>query len=302
MAGKGEPSFSISSLGFGFSCSSSPPLPPLPPCIEVLSSEVASSLSSNLETVSFNSGFSLRKGRISTGDVFPVPNSDLIPGKYEGGLKLWEGAIDLINCLCTEVQAGRLSLAGKRVLELGCGHGLPGIYACLEGAAAVDFQDFNVEVLRCLTIPNVEHNLAESQGSLECKHPQLRFVAGDWSEVDQLLLREPEKPTNDNCSSLPSLSSSMPTPGYDVILTAETVYSLSSLTNLYGVMKKCLCRETGVAYVAGKKHYFGVGGGTRQFLRVVDDDGEMEGSVIAEIADGSSNVREVWKFSFKSLH
>jgi hypothetical protein len=31
----------------------------------------------------------------------------------------------------------------------------------------------------------------------------------------------------------------------------------------------------GVVYMAGKKHYFGVGGGTRQFLRLVEEDGKL---------------------------
>lgn len=38
---------------------------------------------------------------------------------------------------------------------------------------------------------------------------------------------------------------------------------------------QCLCHPCGVVYLAGKKHYFGVGGGTRQFLQVVNDDGEL---------------------------
>lgn len=30
-----------------------------------------------------------------------------------------------------------------------------------------------------------------------------------------------------------------------------------------------------MVYVAGKKHYFGVGGGTRQFKHLVEDDGTL---------------------------
>lgn len=36
-----------------------------------------------------------------------------------GGLKLWEGALDLVKALCAEVENGHLSFAGKRVLEVG---------------------------------------------------------------------------------------------------------------------------------------------------------------------------------------
>ena len=36
-----------------------------------------------------------------------------------GGLKLWEGALDLVKALCEELENGHLSFAGKRVLEVG---------------------------------------------------------------------------------------------------------------------------------------------------------------------------------------
>ena len=49
-------------------------------------------------------------------------NIDLVSGSYEGGLKLWECSIDLLSYLKT------LELGPLRVLELGCEHGLPGIY------------------------------------------------------------------------------------------------------------------------------------------------------------------------------
>jgi len=38
---------------------------------------------------------------------------------------------------------------------------------------------------------------------------------------------------------------------------------------------QCLRRPDGVAYMAAKKYYFGVGGGTRRFLSLVEEDGEL---------------------------
>lgn len=38
---------------------------------------------------------------------------------------------------------------------------------------------------------------------------------------------------------------------------------------------QCIRPPYGVVYVAGKKHYFGVGGGTRQFKHLVEDDGTL---------------------------
>ncbi|XP_010258579.1 PREDICTED: histidine protein methyltransferase 1 homolog isoform X2 [Nelumbo nucifera] len=290
--------------GFGFLFGSNEkPLPPPPPSVEVLTSEMSPTVKYTVESVNLGDGLTLLKGRVSTHEVFALSNSDLVPGKYEGGLKLWEGSLDLVKALHSEIQGGQLSLKGKHVLELGCGHGLPGIFSCLEGASVVHFQDFNAEVLRCLTIPNVNANTLRGPQQLylatnetEKTQAEVRFFAGDWSEIHKLLFHVCDK---DYQKGSDSSSGQDPPAGYDVILMAETVYSISSLQNLYGLIKKCLSWPHGVVYMAGKKHYFGVGGGTRQFLSVVEKDGLMEASLIAEVADGLSNLREVWKISFK---
>ncbi|XP_047317272.1 histidine protein methyltransferase 1 homolog [Impatiens glandulifera] len=272
-------------LGFSFlDTSPKSSITPPPPCVEVNHSEVSSSVKYTVEEVDFD-GLTLLKGRVSTQEVLQLTNSDLIPGKYEGGLKLWEGSLDLVRTLKKEVQDGKLSVKGKRVLELGCGHGLPGIFTCLEGASVVHFQDFNAEVLRCLTIPNVKANLDHHNRKKEVE-AEIRYFAGDWGEVDQILLPYVNNNEDENG-------------GYDVILMAETVYSISTIPILYQLVKKCVSSPHGVVYVAAKKYYFGVGGGSRRFLSVVEKDGVMEASLISEVTDGSSNVREVWKLCLK---
>ncbi|XP_059446113.1 uncharacterized protein LOC132177700 [Corylus avellana] len=282
--------------GLGFLDSPETPLPPPPPCVEVLSSEISSSVKYTVEPVNLG-GLTLLKGRVNTQEVFGLSNSDLVPGKYEGGLKIWEGSLDLVKALCSEVKSGSLSFSEKRVVELGCGHGLPGIFACLEGAAAVHFQDFNAEVIRCLTIPNVKANLSEKNGPLAThakNSGEVRFFAGDWSEIHKLLPH-----VQDNEKDLHYSSEQSQVAGYDIVLMAETVYSISTLQSLYELIKKCTICRHGVVYMAAKKHYFGVGGGTRRFLSLVEKDGVMAANLVAEVADGSSNVREVWKLSFR---
>lgn len=112
--------FSPSSAASGFFDSSTePPPPPPPPPVEVLSSEVSLNVKCSVESVNLEDGLTLLKGRVSTKEVFGLPNSDLVPGVYEGGLKLWEGSLDLINALQAEVRNGHLSFSGKRVLEVG---------------------------------------------------------------------------------------------------------------------------------------------------------------------------------------
>lgn len=82
------------------------------------------------------------------------------------GFKLWEGAQDLVSLLVSSVDGpwqcplgasspcdaasdidGLLprSLVNKQVLELGCGHGLPGIM-CLLAGAKVTFHVRNISL------------------------------------------------------------------------------------------------------------------------------------------------------------
>ncbi|KAH6558972.1 hypothetical protein KP509_1Z035100 [Ceratopteris richardii] len=307
---------------------------PRPPAVEVFTADVVTSKPFITESVNLQSGLILLKGRVNSAEVFGVSNSDLVPGKYEGGLKLWECAIDLINTLQGEVKDGRLSFRGKRVLELGCGHGLPGIYACIKGASVVHFQDFNIEVLRSLTIPNVNANLemarsrhgyGSDSGQPPPKSKQLspdvRFFAGDWEDMSgflSIVWHEPVEQIDedagivhaggdplqdsliqDTCDKNGSIKSSTRVirkhtrklsgsracekgtddtnifeGGYDIILMSETVYSISSFPKLLALIKKCLRPPYGVIYLAAKKHYFGVGGGTRPFKNMVEEDGK----------------------------
>ncbi|KAG0342490.1 hypothetical protein BG000_004207 [Podila horticola] len=78
--------------------------------------------------------------------------SDLVKGVYEGGLKTWECALDLVAYLAENKE----SYDGKRVLELGCGSALPGIYLLTQSSSVrVDLQDYNDQVLKLVTLPNV---------------------------------------------------------------------------------------------------------------------------------------------------
>ena len=53
---------------------------------------------------------------------------DLIPGEYEGGIKLWEGSVDLTKFLPMYLMKNNsLNFKDLKVLELGCGHGFPGL-------------------------------------------------------------------------------------------------------------------------------------------------------------------------------
>ncbi|CAH9080691.1 unnamed protein product [Cuscuta europaea] len=282
--------------GLGFLDALEKPVFPPPPCQEVPPSQASQNANFTMEPVVVD-GVTMLKGRVSTKEVFGLSNSDLVPGKYEGGLKLWEGSLDLVKILNSEVKEEKLSFIGKRVLELGCGHGLPGIFAISQAAAAVHFQDFNAEVLRCLTIPNVNANTQQMAISSVkwSSEAELRYFAGDWGDIHCILPL-----TDDNDNDISEGQTVNGTACYDIILMAETVYSMSALPSLYKLIEKCTSSPHGVVYVAAKKHYFGVGGGSRRFVSMVEKHGVFKAVLVGEIADGSSNVREVWKLHLKS--
>ena len=192
-------------------------------------------------------------------------NSDLIPGVYEGGLKIWEGSCDLLEYLCT----GKIELNGTRVLELGCGAGLPGIVALLHGASCVTFQDYNPGVINLFTIPNILANVTAQPT------PSMKFFAGDWSDLMALI----------NPSDEPSMK-------YDIVLTSETVYCVDSQPKLLQLIKKHVKPCTGRALVAGKSHYFGVGGSMEMFKTLVSNDGFFKCSSCMTVTQ-CSVLREV---------
>jgi hypothetical protein len=53
-----------------------------------------------------------------------------------------------------------------------------------------------------------------------------------------------------------------------------------------------------VAYVAAKSYYFGVGGGTAEFVRLVNGEGVMQARVVAVVDDGVSNKRDIIQLTY----
>lgn len=177
-----------------------------------------------------------------------LSDNDLIPDKYEGGLKIWECAVDLAKFISTK------SFTSKTIAELGCGGGLPGLCALNNGAKYVLFQDFNAEVLTNLTIPNVLLNCEENK-------EQCAFFSGDWKNLPSALQK-----------------SETVAQKYDVILTAETIYNTKNYSKLLDILD-FLLEDNGDIFVAAKTYYFGVGGGTRQFESQILEDNRFTSSI-----------------------
>lgn len=159
---------------------------------------------------------------------------DVLSGVYEGGLKVWECSLDLVRYLASRPSVMGESLSAINikssgaatskdscvpaarstqlpiinVLELGCGHGLPGIFALKKfPTCKVCFQDLNEEVLRCTTANNVVSN-----AGVEATETRASFVRGDWTSV----------------SFVPTLLTIAKCRSFDIILAAETLYTKAS--------------------------------------------------------------------------
>lgn len=192
-------------------------------------------------------------------------HSDLVTGKYEGGLKIWECTYDLIEYF--EDNPETIVFKNKKVLDLGCGAGILGIYSLLKGGIAT-FQDYNKEIVEYSTIPNVYLNFEDEELSAEIK--KCKFYSGDWASFDKLL-DESEK--------------------FDIILTSETLYNPSNYNKLISLFKHRLSNN-GDIFIASKTYYFGVGGGTRQFESAIKDS-SLDNEVIWKTTNGIQ--REILK-------
>ncbi|KAH3762200.1 histidine protein methyltransferase 1 [Pelomyxa schiedti] len=168
-----------------------------------------------------------------------ISSSDVVPGIYEGGFKVWEGTHTLLAYLSGCLTSDPNFFHSKTVLDIGCGHGLLGTFALMHGAT-VHFQDYNADVLTNLTIRNIMLNCAPTV-------KRVRFFSGDWASVQALLQQLGLK--------------------YDLIVTSETVYNVSNMAALASLIKSALSTQPGsFACITGKEYYFGCGGGMSQFL------------------------------------
>lgn len=224
-----------------------------------------------------------------------IQQTDLVPGVYEGGLKLWECSIDLCRFLSKEK-----SLTPRHVLELGCGHGLP---ACLLLRKALIenqetsflFCDYNDFVLQDVTLPNILANAQEiSGGAPEFIAERVALGAGDWWAMSKALLQL----DNGHGHTL------LPCNGrFDVILASETIYSVQASRDVVKILLRHLVPQSGVALVAAKRFYFGVGGGCDAFRAAAEEERieinnrafKLSCETVELYDEGNGNIRELLK-------
>lgn len=183
---------------------------------------------------------------------------------YEGGATVWECTNDLLRLL----QRAPATVAGRSVLDLGCGVGLLGSYALRLGAAAATFQDLNAGVLRELTALTVRANVRSGA--------RVALVAGPWDAL------------------LGAYVSGRLTP-VDMVLSSETLYRPEHYATLIALVRAALAPARGAAALfATKRFYYGatLGGGTHQFVSECHAAG-LPARVVTSHDDGASMVRDI---------
>lgn len=223
-------------------------------------------------------------------------HSDLEQNVYEGGLKVWEGAVDLAQSISPPEFLAELP-THVSALELGCGGALP-LCTLLSHAISHNltgkfvFADYNRAVLDLLTFPNVvltwlhatNHELVQNtRGELELgqdlvnamltdltsRQIEVQFVYGGWGREFAQLVGQ-----------------------FDVVLASETIYSLDSLMPFTDVVEHAISGG-GKAFIAAKRVYFGVGGGVIEFEQALDAR-SIQHAVVAELGSVQRVVLSVY--------
>jgi hypothetical protein len=263
--------------------------------------------------------------------------TDIIPGKYEGGLKVWECSIDLCNFLsecihhihrCNDGKNDKNGVIikaiynvlyqGGSIVELGCGHALPGCLMLKEIVNVMQrgnqsnrtnvnnknkdepslpfalFTDYNSFVLRDVTLPNIilnciNENIINEDDEVQIKLLEsiTQLIAGDWMELSTHLQQQKYDFTTSTTSSMQRNKSR-----FDLILASETTYTLSASKDTAYWLYHHLKYDTGIGLVSMKRYYFGVGGSTDVFKEAASSYGLMV-KLIREYNDGSSNIRDL---------
>lgn len=216
---------------------------------------------------------------------------DLKRNVYEGGFKSWECSYDVVDYLVENKDSLKKL---HTILELGCGTSLPSCQALLQRITSSEdptvgfkiiLSDFNYEVLRLVTIPNLIIHWASTldpallqelcntsvEGSddgpilrndeiilsqklidrfisdLGNKKIELVFISGSWGQ-EFLQIIEGEN--------------------IDLVISSETIYSLETLPIVAETVVELVgggCR----ALIAAKNLYFGVGGSVAEFVSYI---------------------------------
>lgn len=247
--------------------------------------------------------------------ISATAGNDRQSGVYEGGLKTWEGALDLAALVMT---IDFEQIDNWHIVELGAGSAIPSMVALQKILALkndVDLvagrrwshftlSDYNDEVIRLSTVANV---LLASKQELDRRQGRETLVplsSAGSIDVSEDLFRDCHKLWRQVGVSFSFISGPWGTEFVDatttsiterysnvLILASETIYDLKSLPEFTDTVINLLRAhgQSSRAWIAAKKLYFGVGGGVDAFLKEV----ELRGGTIKEIINIKRGVSRV---------
>jgi hypothetical protein len=220
---------------------------------------------------------------------------DLVPNRYEGGLKVWELSIDLakfiynvtlldidlfkanikkfpdnlaqIESIKNTIQSfGDISTRNLefRILELGCGHALPSLSLIKSIQEYLNKQTpkgcrFQLKII--IYLQDFNQQIIEN---ITFENVQ-RFLAN--FSISPNISLEFKFVYGD--WSVMFKKSLLPDNYFNVILTSETIYNRNNYKHLLNLFKLCLLTETNsLVLLSAKSYYFGCGGNLLEFLNV----------------------------------
>lgn len=195
---------------------------------------------------------------------------DLRKGVYEGGLKSWECSYDMIDRLKQTQVANDQPI---NIIEIGCGTSLPSLFLFNQHPSNAHFIlcDYNYQVLRLVTLPNLLANWAatthENEDSrqlyidqplidrflawIHAQNIAISFISGAWSNEFLQIIHH----------LLPSMESQQ-----NLVLTSETIYSPEAIPVIGEILLRLTHSDRPYTILTAKDFYFGVGGSVPQLL------------------------------------
>jgi len=134
----------------------------------------------------------------------------------------------------------------------------------------------NSEVIEQTTWPNIIRN---SNNNSNYNIKNCKCYSGDWESLSLSRLK------NENDL-------------FGLILSAETLYTSNHCKKIYDMLIKHLDKN-GLALIATKRYYFGVGGGSLELEQLIKNNNQLTFSIVSVIEDKQSNIREIIEITKK---
>jgi len=150
-----------------------------------------------------------------------IPGAMVLQGADLTGLKIWPGA----DALCRYLYSNQTACNGQRVLELGAGTGLCGLFARKLGAASVHMTDISELALRCL-----QRNIQANCSSEELRSGEVKSFHLLWGQP----CAHPRHPNQQQ---------------YDLILGSEVAYAEDCVGPLFVTVNELLSQDLDSKFV-----------------------------------------------------